>query len=291
MSDDPAAVKASTKPKWAVLTRWQDVAGSKLAVVVPPAERQAATEAAGAGVPIALAVTDAPDPRKDLRDLGYRVLVEDPGVPLTCEYGLALRDNFRHFEALQKIIQPTRHEWEGCGTYLMSPPSMSYDASMYPKQSLLWAAARHKRHILEIGVHAGHSLLIALLAAPHAHVTCVDTCGWDHVARCVEYLQRQFPGRITLLKGDSATLLEGMQTTFDLIHVDGDHSPAGVRADLERAMALSDDRTAFVIDDVWPDGMAVARDFLDVTHVAKCPWANCLGRKKRGAAGTAQKSP
>lgn len=204
-------------------------------------------------------------------------------VPLDDACGRALHANFRHFVALQGLMAPTREEWHPCGSYLMGPASMDYEPRMHAKQALLFEHARGRRNVLEIGVHGGHSLLLTLLAAPQAHVTCVDLCAWSHTARCVAYLQSQFPGRVTLLRGSSRDVLPLVQGVFDLVHVDGDHSYEGAKFDMEHAHRLSAPDTVFVFDDYY-DGIARAVDELghlfELVDVPMCSWTNCLLRRR-----------
>lgn len=200
------------------------------------------------------------------------------------EVGRALRAGFHHFRALQGIMAPTRDVWKPCGSYLMGPDSLDYDPSMHAKQALLFSTAKGKRNALEIGVHGGHSLLLTLLANPDCHITCIDTCGWTHTAQCVAYLQSQFPGRITLLRGDSRAVLPILQNVYDLIHVDGDHTYDGARFDMEHAHRLSHPHTAFVFDD-YSHGIARAvadlADLFEVVEVPNCAWTNCMARRRR----------
>ncbi len=200
------------------------------------------------------------------------------------EFGLALRAHFRHFAALQDIMRPTADEWRPCGSYLMGPASMDYDPSMHPKQALLFESARGRRNALEVGVHGGHSLLMILLASPRAHVTCVDICAWAHTARCVAYLQAQFPGRITMLRGCSREVLPLLQDTFDFVHVDGDHSYEGARFDMEQAHRLSAPDTTFIFDDFSGHIARAVADLaplFEVLRAPSCAWNNCLARRRR----------
>jgi hypothetical protein len=204
-------------------------------------------------------------------------------VPTHTEFGRALVQNFHHFVALQEILALTRDQWHPCGTYLMGPDSMDYEPSMLPKQQVLFDQAKEKRSILEIGVHGAHSLLISLMANPDARITCVDICHWEHVEKCVSYLQTQFPDRIVFLKGDSRTVLPCLVGPFDMIHVDGDHSYEGAKFDMVQSHRLSHPLTSFVFDDYF-DGIHRAvtelSGLFEVTFVPSCVWGNCLLRRR-----------
>jgi len=193
------------------------------------------------------------------------------------EVGTALKRGFRHFVELQRLLIPTKDQWYPCGGYMMSPGSMDYDPQMHAKQAALFRACKPARSVLEIGVHGGHSLLLALLANDTSSITCMDIGAYDHTLPCVQYLQSQFPGRVVYVQGDSSDILPKMHAVFDVVHVDGDHSYEGVKRDIYHAIRLSHENTTFVIDD-YCDGVKLAVDETDLTttHVPGCMWTNCV---------------
>lgn len=180
-------------------------------------------------------------------------------------------------------MMDTTKQWYPCGGYLMSPRSMDYDPAMHPKQVALFNACTRARNILEIGVHGGHSLLIALLANETSVVTCIDIGGYDHTVRCVEYLHAQFPGRVVYIRGDSSDILPRVYASFDVIHVDGDHSYEGVERDLVHVVRLSHDDTVVVFDDYY-DGVKRAVDGSGQFYIVDypgCPWSNCVAKLRK----------
>ena len=254
----------------------------------PGSAAAALVRLAGLGTPVTVHAYVG-DPAADPADVdAARVLTAPPAlvrygghlVPRD-EFGACLRANFHHFGALQDLMRPTKAEWYPCGSYLMGPGSMDYEPSMHAKQALLFAHAKGKRSVLEIGVHGGHSLLMVLLAGA-AHVTCVDICSWAHTAACVAYLQAHFPGRVTLLRGDSRAVLPLIQDSFDMIHVDGDHSYEGAKFDMQHSHRLSHRDTTFIFDDFCGDIAAAAGDLglFDILDVPSCAWNNCLARRR-----------
>ena len=200
-------------------------------------------------------------------------------IPLHHEYGRILHANFHHFVALQKIMATTHEQWKGCGSYLMGPSTLDYDASTYEKQVLLYDHATRARNVLEIGVHGGHSLLIMLLANSKLRITCIDICEWDHSPQCVAYLNSAFNDRVVFIKGSSIDVLPLLTATFDFIHVDGDHGPESVQVEARECHRLSTPETVFVFDDYdsgVKQGLHAHSDKYTVIYAPHSPWRNCL---------------
>ncbi len=123
-----------------------------------------------------------------------------------------------------------------------------------------YALARPKR-MLEIGTHAGGSALMGL-AFTDASIVSVDIghtwitpahsfAAWHTLSteggleQVAQVLSTHFPGRFELLVGDSTALgtrilLQQRHAAqpFDFAFIDGDHSYAFVKADIEFALSL-----------------------------------------------------
>ena len=86
-----------------------------------------------------------------------------------------------------------------------------------------------KSKICEIGVNAGHSLLLMVSSNPAAEYVLFDLGGHRYTRPCVEYIKNAYPStKITEVYGDSnLTLREYVSSnepnTFDMIHIDGGH--------------------------------------------------------------------
>ncbi len=127
----------------------------------------------------------------------------------------------------------------GTGSYLIDGKNYSYDNMTMDKQVLLFWAAKRAHKVLEIGTYLGHSLFIMLLANPMLHVTTIDC---DDCAR-IEVLRKHFPrANIHFIRGYSLDVLPTLQDTFDLFHVDGEHTEEYVAKEFEhlRRLAKSD---------------------------------------------------
>ena len=109
----------------------------------------------------------------------------------------------------------------------------------------------------EIGFNAGFSTQVFLTANPEATVVSFDLAerGYTKVAK--EILDKRFPGRHTLIAGDSTKTVpefsrQNPDVRFDLFFIDGGHDYEVAKADIENAKALCTTQTAVIIDDLTP---------------------------------------
>ena len=116
---------------------------------------------------------------------------------------------------------------------------------------------------LEIGVRRGRSLAMVASVCPACEIVACDMfvdgyAGMDNPGPELirsELARMGFTGHLEFLVGDSHDVVPAHFRTrqdrfFDLITVDGDHSEAGARADLETVMARLKIGGALVFDDI-----------------------------------------
>lgn len=130
------------------------------------------------------------------------------------------------------------------------------------------------KRICEIGVRFGYSAFALLAGAPGAESFIgIDMIGGGHggvrentFPRVREMLGREFPNvALWLTHKDTRTIAElpgsACPCTFDLVHVDGDHSEAGCLHDLMLAiLAVSPGGTILVDDYTYIAGVTRAVD-------------------------------
>jgi predicted O-methyltransferase YrrM len=115
--------------------------------------------------------------------------------------------------------------------------------------------SENKSKICEIGVNAGHSLLLMISTNPKAEYLIFDLNGHSYTKPCVEYIKNSYPyTKITEIYGDSnITLKQYVDSnelyTFDLIHVDGGHETATVENDFTYTQQLLSKDGIVIFDD------------------------------------------
>jgi hypothetical protein len=131
------------------------------------------------------------------------------------------------------------------------------EAALSPARRNMWRAARFKERLLEVGVNAGHSALLALSCNARLQYYGVDILSHNYTALCVDYLKGEFPGRVHLFPGDSREVLpwlaeRGDSLAFDLLHVDGGHTSEVCLSDMTNCIRMSSGQKGrhLLLDDV-----------------------------------------
>lgn len=130
-----------------------------------------------------------------------------------------------------------------------------------------FARQSHVKEIMEIGFNAGHSSQTLLMANPNANVTSFDLGRVNAMNYGKQYMDITFPGRHTLIEGDSTkTVLDFKKNNpnkrFDLIFIDGGHTYNVAKIDIIQSSGLAHKNTIVIVDDIvnvpgWSAGWTV----------------------------------
>ena len=133
-----------------------------------------------------------------------------------------------------------------------------FEGASIPKQVMffidLLINTPQVKTILEIGFNTGRSAAYFLSSRDDIQVISVDIGIHDYVKQCKKLIDTQFPGRHSLLLGDSKVVLPQLlklqpKIQFDLIFIDGDHSEPTPLIDARNCLALANNDTILVMDD------------------------------------------
>jgi predicted O-methyltransferase YrrM len=116
----------------------------------------------------------------------------------------------------------------------------------------------HIKQVVEIGFNLGISAAAFLSARSDVQVVSVDIGAHNYVLPAKRNIDKHFPGRHTLIIGDSTTTVPFLQSFFgpkqvDLFMVDGFHVEPTPRIDLSNALAWvcrEDPASYIIVDDV-----------------------------------------
>jgi O-methyltransferase len=191
-----------------------------------------------------------------------------------------LLENFQHFTAIHDVISG---KWiYGWGSYLFDGISYSYNEKCLKKQEELYRYSMSAKHVLELGVYTGHSLLLMLISNPSLNITAIDID--DTIAGpVVKYLNSVFGDRINFIKGDAVEVMKSLpHDTYDLIHIDADHNDVAVTTQFFASLPLAKKDSTIIFDDYDALQKSI-HSFIDagyLQHIVtpNCLWRNCVTR-------------
>lgn len=162
----------------------------------------------------------------------------------------------KQFDAISDILREVGERVEGNLVCDVSPDNIIIDRSKEKILNLQYLI-KDKQRVCEIGVNAGHSLLIMLEQNPTAEYILFDLGNHGYTNPCVEYIKEQYPKtRIKIIYGDSKETVsnfilrnEYLQESFDLVHIDGGHGPLEVYSDFYNCRYLVSKDTPTIFDD------------------------------------------
>lgn len=130
-----------------------------------------------------------------------------------------------------------------------------------------FARQSHVKEIMEIGFNAGHSSQTLLMSNPNANVTSFDLGRVNAMNYGKQYMDITFPGRHTLIEGDSTKTVWDFKKNnpnkrFDLIFIDGGHTYDVAKIDIIQSSGLAHKNTIVIVDDIvnvpgWSAGWTV----------------------------------
>jgi hypothetical protein len=134
------------------------------------------------------------------------------------------------------------HQFEGCCDEM---PAQVRDLNNFVTDSV--------KTVMEIGFNAGHSAEAFLSVNPNVHIVSFDIGSHSYVHTAKEYIDIKYPGRHTLILGDSTlTIPKYRKATgrrFDLMFIDGGHSYEVAKSDLDNCIMMAHENSIIIMDD------------------------------------------
>jgi len=162
---------------------------------------------------------------------------------------------------LLNLLTIVLQEGDGSFTGNLFYENLDQAKKVAPTESLKWKRenlailANKASCCLEIGFAAGHSALLMLLSNKSLRLTILDPCEYKHSKACFNYLDSQFPGRLSFIEGRSPGALKKLDRgTFDLVHLDGGKHFT-IKQDLDVLRDLVTAQHVLCIDDTQNPGI------------------------------------
>ena len=161
-----------------------------------------------------------------------------------------------HFKNIENILNQIGERVEGnliCDVTPDNYVSNRNEAKIVNIQKLCLG----KKYICEIGVNAGHSLLLMIENNPTAEYLVFDLNNHKYTEPCLNYIRQQYPNtKITAVFGDSTSTVFGYTSSnpneihkYDLIHIDGGHDTNVVVSDFNSCKVLTSKNGITIFDD------------------------------------------
>jgi hypothetical protein len=162
----------------------------------------------------------------------------------------------KHFDEINNILKGIGERVEGNFICDITPDNLVYNTNI-DKIKNLQNLAKRTKHICEIGVNAGHSLLLMIDESPNAEYELFDLGDHEYTRPCMEYIQQSFPNtKIKITYGDSKKTLKEFIINnsdrlgaFDLIHIDGGHELMEFTNDFYYTSLLGGENCLYIFDD------------------------------------------
>ena len=112
--------------------------------------------------------------------------------------------------------------------------------------------------VCETGFNQGFSAITWLASNPSLHVYSFDIMRYSGSYAALEFVQNNFPGRLTLIRGDSKHSIANFasahpEVTCDIIFVDALHTFDGALTDMTSFSQLAHAQTVLFMDDLLSD--------------------------------------
>lgn len=130
------------------------------------------------------------------------------------------------------------------------------------------------KSILEIGTYIGRSIIWLTLGSRQVeNIVCIDNESYQENTQKIakqSLVDFGYTGDMKFIKADSITsdIIKKLNTKFDFIHIDGDHTYEGCLNDLEKTKELLNKDGVILIHDYdFPNVKKAIDDFIDKYNI------------------------
>jgi predicted O-methyltransferase YrrM len=161
-----------------------------------------------------------------------------------------------HFEKISQILNEIGERVEGNLICDVDSSNIVITRNLAKIKNLQYLS-KNKNKICEIGVNAGHSLLLMLEQNPNAEYLLFDLNNHKYTNPCIEYIKSAYPNtKIQVVYGDSKFTVNNFinnnideMNSYDFIHIDGGHGLQEVISDYESSKRIASDDSILIFDD------------------------------------------
>lgn len=159
---------------------------------------------------------------------------------------------------LNDIVKTSGKRLEGNIFYEHDCVDYKINTTFENKRKNMFLYSHLVKDIMEIGFNAGHSTFLYLISNPISKIQLFDLGEHSYSRLCFEYLNSEFPNRLSVVWGDSVKTLATYQPKidYDLIHIDGGHWRFVAESDIRNVERISSVDSLIIFDDSLYDPLA-----------------------------------
>ena len=187
-------------------------------------------------------------------------------------YQNLLQKNNHILEGLNNIVKKSGEHLEGNIFYEHTSNDFTINKDFEQKRWNIFDCGRKSQSIMEIGFNAGHSVFLYLIANKTSKILLFDLGEHSYSKDCFNFLNSKFPGRLTIIWGNSLETVENYKDKpyFDLIHIDGGHQRFIAEADIRNCRRFASSNTLVVFDDSLYDPLAsLLNELIEAHYIEK----------------------
>jgi len=166
--------------------------------------------------------------------------------------------NSKILKKLNKTVSSFDEKFEGSIFYLDGDKKRDTLYPMFKQKRIDFAEyATENLLMVEVGVNAGHSALLALSSNNSLTYIGIDILHHQYTLPCVKVLQKHFPNRIHFQAGDSRDVLPNIYDMYPGIKnqpitwvIDGGHDPEVANIDIQNVINLAGNKDILIFDDI-----------------------------------------
>jgi predicted O-methyltransferase YrrM len=164
--------------------------------------------------------------------------------------------NNTYLQNLTKILKNVGEKIEGNMICDVKPNRWKINKNIKKIKNIQFLS-KNKKKIIEIGVNAGHSLLLMILENTNAEYLLFDLNNHKYTEPAINYIKKEFPNiSINIIYGNSVETVKKYiidnpteLNTYDLIHIDGGHTDNIFIEDYENCKKLIKKDSVIIFDD------------------------------------------
>ena len=166
--------------------------------------------------------------------------------------------NKKILKKLNRIVSSFDEKFEGSIFYFDGDKERDTLCPMFKQKRIDFSEYSTVHPIMiEVGVNAGHSALLALSSNKKLTYIGIDILYHQYTLPCIKVLKKYFPNRVYFQPGDSRDVLPNIYDLYPHLKnqpitwvIDGGHDPKVADLDIQNVITLAGNKDLLIFDDI-----------------------------------------